>query len=244
MSDAQIGSGTASLPGLALDRARRMSDRVFAQLRPEAWLDRPIPERHRLLFYVGHLEAFDWNQLAPGSDRHKNALDQLFAFGIDPPPGELPQDRPEDWPALEQVMAYVRSTRRRVDELVAAQPDNALDIAIEHRLMHVETLTYLLHALPYEKRFVLPMATEPRRPTPEQRWIEIPAGNATLGRTRSQGFGWDNEFEATTIRVDRFAVNRYKVTNAQYLAFVDDGGEAPPFCFPAQWDPKLGIHVT
>ena len=49
--------------------------------------ERPIPERHRIVFYVGHLEAFDWNLL------HENVLglksfhpefDRLFAFGIDP----------------------------------------------------------------------------------------------------------------------------------------------------------------
>ena len=41
--------------------ARQETDAIFDGVRPEAMFDRPIPERHRVIFYVGHLEAFDWN---------------------------------------------------------------------------------------------------------------------------------------------------------------------------------------
>ena len=43
--------------------ARRRSDALFDIVRSDAMYDRPIPERHRIIFYVGHLEAFDWNLL-------------------------------------------------------------------------------------------------------------------------------------------------------------------------------------
>ena len=39
--------------------ARRRSDALFDIVRPESIYERPIPERHRIIFYVGHLEAFD-----------------------------------------------------------------------------------------------------------------------------------------------------------------------------------------
>jgi len=39
--------------------ARESSDALFALVRPSALYDRPIPERHRIIFYIGHLEAFD-----------------------------------------------------------------------------------------------------------------------------------------------------------------------------------------
>jgi len=41
--------------------ARARTDDVFRVVREEAVYDRPIPERHRIIFYVGHVEAFDWN---------------------------------------------------------------------------------------------------------------------------------------------------------------------------------------
>ena len=43
--------------------ARARTDELFRVVREEAMYDRPIPERHRIIFYVGHVEAFDWNLL-------------------------------------------------------------------------------------------------------------------------------------------------------------------------------------
>src|SRR6202453_2898819 len=83
-------------------KARRETDDLFQMVRPEALYDRPISERHRIVFYIGHLEAFDWNLLGrfgfdlPAIDP---TLDRLFAFGIDPVDGGLPTDSPEDWPS-------------------------------------------------------------------------------------------------------------------------------------------------
>jgi len=49
-----------------LINARARTDEVFRVVREEAMYDRPIPERHRIIFYVGHVEAFDWNLLGCG----------------------------------------------------------------------------------------------------------------------------------------------------------------------------------
>ena len=35
------------------------TDKLFTYLDPAAIYDRPISERHRMIFYLGHLEAFD-----------------------------------------------------------------------------------------------------------------------------------------------------------------------------------------
>ena len=57
------------------------------------------------------------------------------------------------------------------------------------------------------------------------RSIEIPAGVVTLGLERgSESFGWDNEYEAHTVNVPQFAIDQYKVTNRQYLEFINAGG--------------------
>ena len=49
-----------SRPSLQFDAARARTDALFELLDPVALYDRPVPERHRLIFYLGHLEAFDW----------------------------------------------------------------------------------------------------------------------------------------------------------------------------------------
>ncbi len=52
-----------------LIRARQTSDELFQILREEAFFERPIAERHRVIFYLGHMEAFDWNLLTGESAR-------------------------------------------------------------------------------------------------------------------------------------------------------------------------------
>ena len=74
-----------------LAKARARTDELFAIVRPEAFYDRPIPERHRVIFYLGHLETFDWNLLGRdvfGLDPFHQEFDRLFAFGIDPVSGK------------------------------------------------------------------------------------------------------------------------------------------------------------
>jgi gamma-glutamyl hercynylcysteine S-oxide synthase len=215
----------------AWDEARQQTDTLFDLVRPEFLYDRPIPERHRIAFYIGHLEAFDWNLIGralqiPAFDA---SLDRLFAFGIDPPPGQLPQDTVSDWPAIGIVRDYVQRVRRAIDGVLHNAPEEYLHVAIEHRLMHAETLAYILHQLPYEAKSAPPEELQPPDGgTRESRWIEIPAGAARLGRTPGEGFGWDNEFEAHTVEVPAFRIREHKVTNREYLDFVREGA-APPF---------------
>lgn len=211
-------------------RARSLTDALFRQVRPEAFFDRPIPERHRIIFYLGHLEAFDWNLVGRkglGFNAVSPDLDDLFAFGIDPPMGQLPQDRPNDWPSIEQTREYVRAARQRLDSTVDDAPCDALDMALEHRLMHAETFTYMLHNLPYDRRFTSPQKVLSQASSPPLEMKMVLGGTVTLGKKRSDGFGWDNEFEQHTASVPGFAMSKHKVTNGQYLEFVNAGGPAP-----------------
>jgi hypothetical protein len=123
---------------------------LFDLVRPDALYERPIPERHRIVFYLGHLEAFDRNLLGPALDlpAFHPSFDRLFSFGIDPESGDLPTDRPSDWPAEAEVREYNARVRGQVDAAIAQAPDDLMHVAIEHRLMHAETFAYMLHQLP------------------------------------------------------------------------------------------------
>src|ERR1019366_7846322 len=98
--------------------ARAETDAVFGIVRPEAMYDRPLAERHRIVFYVGHLEAFDWNLLSGpcGLASNQPEFDQLFAFGIDPVGGGLPADQPHDWPRLQIVNDYRDRIRQALEQ--------------------------------------------------------------------------------------------------------------------------------
>ncbi len=214
-----------------LDSARLLTDSIFKLLKPEALYSRPIPERHRLVFYLGHLEAFDWNLIARktmGVGSLSPQFDTLFEFGIDPPVGQAAADEPSDWPSIEEIQSYNQRVRARIDDLLDQAPDQIVHVALEHRLMHAETLAYLLHNLPYEQKTspVAPLIYSTVRMANPM--IGIAPGLATLGQKRGE-FGWDNEFAEHQVNVPGFSVSKFKITNGQYLDFVRDGASPPHF---------------
>jgi formylglycine-generating enzyme required for sulfatase activity len=218
--------------GRSLDQARRHTDELFRLVHPDALYERPLAERHRIIFYLGHLEAFDWNligryalDLRPFHDE----FDRLFAFGIDPPPGQLPSDQPSDWPKVAEVERYNRRVRDVLDSALENVPEQLLHVALEHRWMHAETFAYILHSLAYGKKAAPALPSSSPAPAPVPRMIDIPAGVARLGLGPHDGFGWDNEFQEHHVEVPAFSVSMYKVTNGEYLEFVRAGADAPFF---------------
>lgn len=237
--------------------ARVQTDALFDIVRPDCLYERPIPERHRIVFYIGHLEAFDWNlfrERVLNIEPFHPEFDRLFAFGIDPVGGGLPSDQPADWPSMTQVREYVARVRQTLDRELSmavvsgARPDVAqlLNVAIEHRLMHVETLTYMLHQLPLDQKLRPPRLVEPVAPPLLPRMIEIPAGPITLGLSRDESvFGWDNEFESHAVVVPEFAIDKYKVSNGQWLEFISAGGyENRALWKDADWDWKTEHNIS
>jgi gamma-glutamyl hercynylcysteine S-oxide synthase len=229
---------TQSELGHAIEEAREQTDALFRAVRPDSFYERPIAERHRIVFYLGHVEAFDWNLIGRYSlDRRPfhAEFDHLFAFGIDPPPGQLPSDQPSDWPSLAEVDRYNQRVRDEIDELIDEVPPQLLHVAVEHRLMHAETIAYILHQLDYQRK--VPPALPPEveaGPAPQPRMVEIPAGSAQLGLHTPEldhhaAFGWDNEFQALAVDAPAFSMAKHKVTNGEYLEFVRAGAAAPFF---------------
>ncbi|HTM38361.1 MAG TPA: SUMF1/EgtB/PvdO family nonheme iron enzyme [Terriglobales bacterium] len=242
-----------------LQEARERSDEVFRLVRGDALYDRPIPERHRIVFYIGHLEAFDWNLLSErviGEPSIHPEFDRLFAFGIDPVGGGLPVDQPSDWPQAGEVQAYVRQARsvldRRLDQILELglkphpELNRLLNVAIEHRLMHVETLAYMLHQLAHEKKISQGAAPRLVVPRVASGMAEIREGATTLGLPRASGeFGWDNEFEALRVTVPAFEIDQCMVSNAQWLDFIHAGGyEEREFWSAADWEWKSSGRIS
>jgi len=96
-------------------------------IRPDSLYDRPIGERHRIIFYLGHLEAFDWNLIARYAldvpPFHAD-FDKLFAFGIDPPPGQLPTTLRPRGPASPSSSATISVRARLSTSFCRRSPSN------------------------------------------------------------------------------------------------------------------------
>lgn len=223
---------------------RERSRELFDAIAPDAYYARPISLRHPFVFYEGHFPAFSFlvlHERGLGKARLDPALEELFERGIDPRDAAAAQAAArDDWPDRAAVRRFADACDAAVlDDLAHATLDDpqrpllvgaeAVYTILEHEEMHHETLTYLIHQLP---------VTHKRGPSPDERdempaapheAVDIPAGCATLGRPRGEGFGWDNEFEEIQLDVAAFTIDRYNVTNGHYLAFVRDGGPVPPF---------------
>ncbi|MBX9604453.1 MAG: SUMF1/EgtB/PvdO family nonheme iron enzyme [Bryobacteraceae bacterium] len=240
----------------SLAKARLACDETFRLVDPQFLYERPIAERHRIVFYVGHVDSFDWNLLQSRfslSDINPS-LDKLFAFGIDPVDGQLPSDTARDWPSLEDIAHYTQRLRGELDRALVTAGDGAeldalLHVAIEHRWMHVETLSYMLHQLPIDRKIAPVLRRQDTaygRPGHETTsMIGVPRGPATLGAARDGSFGWDNEFDAHTVDVREFFVDKCKVTNVQFAEFVRQGGYNDRALWtPEGWDWKERHGLT
>jgi iron(II)-dependent oxidoreductase len=217
-----------------LHSARLESDRLFSILKHEALYERPIAERHRVIFYIGHLDGFDSIQIcreALGIRSPEPELDALFQAGIDPDSANLPTDKPSDWPTIERVKAYVDQCRRSVDKNLERAPEDVICIAIEHRQMHLETLAYMFHNFAHEMKNVperrkLDAGSQPET---QNEWRDVAEGEVILGKEHDGSFGWDNEYNEVRSSIPAFRMQRFSITNGEYLRFVKDGAQMPHF---------------
>jgi iron(II)-dependent oxidoreductase len=225
-------------------RNRERSARLFALVDERAYYDRPIPLRHPFVFYDGHLPAFSFlivNERALREAPIDPVMEKLFERGIDP--GSLDDAQRHarsDWPARAEIDAFTRACDERVEAALLHAPlidpavprlvrGQAAYTALEHEQMHHETLAYIIHQLSYDRKGRIAQEHHDG-PLPASELREVPAGTAILGVDPDTiAFGWDNEFGPYEARVERFAMQRYPVTNGEWLAFVDQGGPVPHF---------------
>jgi formylglycine-generating enzyme required for sulfatase activity len=223
---------------------RRITRELFTIPTAEAYYDRPIRLRNPIVFYEGHIPAFAVNTLIKLALKHDGIdadFETLFARGIDPENEDAAKTPTDFWPSRDDVLAYGREADDLIfhalcdgpiDDGAAPQRRNAeaAFTVIEHEQMHQETLLYLLHELPYEKKnLIAPLrrsgATLPRDVVKDM--VRIPAGAATLGGSTGD-FGWDNEFPRMRVDVGEFSIDRHDVTNGDYLEFVEATDANPP----------------
>jgi formylglycine-generating enzyme required for sulfatase activity len=228
---------------------RERTRMLFAIPIAQAYYDRPIALRLPIVFYDGHLPAFSFNTLvkrALGKPSIDAALEDLFERGIDPASTDekTKYDAVSQWPSRETVAEFARACDIAVlsafehDELVrddvpALVRGEAAFTILEHEEMHHETFLYLLHQLAIDRKRMpsfYETAEHVDRDPAASGIAHVTAGQVTIGaRRRNVAFGWDNEFEEQAAAVDAFDVDVNNVTNAEWLAYVREGGPVPPF---------------
>ncbi|HVT02794.1 MAG TPA: SUMF1/EgtB/PvdO family nonheme iron enzyme [Thermoanaerobaculia bacterium] len=224
------------------EKNRNRSRELFAMIEPSVYYDRPIPVRNPIVFYEGHLSAFNVNTLIKLALSRKgidDRLEELFAAGIDPET-EAAAGTNSPWPNRDEVTQYcfaadsmVRHTLESIPLSDTSSPffrnSEVLLAILEHEPMHHETLLYMFHRLSHEKkswtRGLLPKASRLSNGNAavKSQSISIPAGKATIGVDDDE-FGWDNERHQHVDDVPAFSIDSLPVTNGQFLEFIDAGG--------------------
>jgi len=224
-------------------QGRARSREIFAIPKAECYYDRPIKLRNPIVFYEGHLPAFAVNTLIKLALKQKPVdpdYEVLFERGIDPGSEDSAKPTSDYWPRRDEVQAYGAEAERRIERALCADDierddvpqlvDGQAAIAIlEHEQMHQETLLYMLHEMPYEKKVARRPLHPSRVPGPGSRdlgSVKIPAGVATLGA--GDHFAWDNELPSHQIEVPAFEIDRHNVSNGQYLDYMKATGANPP----------------
>ncbi len=225
---------------------RQRSDEFFGIADEASYYTAPIYLRHPLVFYDGHVDAFNWNVLFRKILKRPSfnpQFDALFARGIDPSSSDHAQRlKIEHWPSRDKVKAYKEEINRQfydylsqVDFSKAEHPllknGTIFFLLLEHELTHQETLLYMIHQLPHtnKNRLYSPEKIKTSIPVTSPQFIPsmktIPAGKTYLGAEAGEfDFGWDNEFEGQWHELEAFEIDTYPVTNGEFLNFMEAGG--------------------
>ncbi len=175
-------------------------------------------------------------------------------------------------PALAQVLAYRARVDERIGQCLRAgslddQAQRLLLLGLQHEQQHQELLlTDIKHALwsnplqpAYRDDLPAPRAAPAGGPA---LWIERPERLVEIGAPAwpaHAAFAYDNESPRHRVLVPAHALADRPLSNAEYRAFIDDGGYRDPllwmsdgwaqlqagqWCRPLYWDPALEREYT
>lgn len=205
-------------------RARTLA--LIEDLSDEKLLGPRLPIVNPPLWEVGHVAWFQEKWVLRGIARRPPILPEADAlYDSIAIPHDLRWDLP--LPSRAATRALLDATRdavlERLERGASDEERYFIRLATFHEDMHAEALTYTRQTLGYPApSFVLdgmPQGAEPLTGD-----VVIPGGEFLLGATPDEPFVFDNEKWAHPVKLESFAIARAAVTQAEFAAFVDEGG--------------------
>jgi ergothioneine biosynthesis protein EgtB len=242
-SDAvSTGEAVHETPAEAFRRVRGLTERLSAPLSPEDCVLQSMTEASPVKWQLAHttwfFETFVLEAAEPGYVPADPAYRVLFNSYYNSVGEQHPRSR--RGMLSRPSLAAVRDYRNRIDERMLAliesgridelELGSVVELGIHHEQQHQELiLTDVKHALsqsPLRGRYhSLPETPESR--TRSGGWIDGPSGLVEIGRA-GRGFAFDNEGPRHAVHLGPFELAARPVTNAEYLAFMEDGGYEQP----------------
>jgi ergothioneine biosynthesis protein EgtB len=150
-------------------------------------------------------------------------------------------------PTVEEVYRYRAYVDQHMTAFLGGLDGEELDtwspvveLGLHHEQQHQELiltdLKYNFACNPLRPAYVAPDTPRPAQAVSALRWVSFPEGVYRIGHN-GQGFAFDNESPRHRSFVEPFQLASRLITNAEYLAFMADGGyERPELWLSMGWD--------
>ena len=197
-----------------IDDARARTLALVADLSDQQLLGPRVATVNPLLWEIGHVAWFQqkWALGERGRDDLYDSSAVRHALRWDLP-----------LPSRAETLAFLDETRRRARAIDGREYFQRLAIHHEDMLDEAFAIARQTHGWPAPPF----LADEPPAGGPLPGDVELAGGRFRLGAEESERFVFDNEKWAHEVELRPFAIARAPVTQAEYAAFVDDGGPLP-----------------
>ena len=220
---------------------RGVTERLAEPLSPEDQTVQSMPDVSPTKWHRAHtswfFETFVLEPFAPGYEAFDPSFGYLFNSYYE---GVGPRHaRPERGLVTRPGAAEVGAYREHVDAAMVDFLDCGLpaelapfvELGLHHEQQHQELLVmdikHVLSCNPLRPAYgTLPWATA--RPRPDPSWHHHAGGVVEVGAAPEHGFAFDNETPRHDVLLRPFEIAGGLVTNADFLAFIDDGGYERP----------------
>jgi ergothioneine biosynthesis protein EgtB len=221
---------------------------LAAPLSPEDCAAQSMPDASPVKWHLAHttwfFETFILERFEPGFEPFHPAFRMLFNSYYNGVGEQFMRARRGllTRPSLDEVIAYRNDVDRRVLRLLESRFDavaELLELGLQHEQQHQELIVtdakHLLSLNPLLPSYGLALDS----PTPASGALafeNFPAGLVEIGHD-GPGFCFDNETPRHRQFLEAFAISKRLVTNAEYCAFIEDGGyEKPEHWLSEGWD--------
>lgn len=181
------------------------------------------PDFSPIGWHLGHLAYVEANWLVVHCGGEALPAPELeYTFDVD----GLPKPERVAVPPKDEVLSYAAAVRERMmdclERVDLAAQERLWRFVLQHECQHGETVTFVKYLN------AIGNTAESRRTgaAPDVEWRAVPGGPAVIGSDAADAM--DNEGPAHERFVEDFEISRFPVTQAQYRAFIDDGGYADP----------------
>ena len=131
-------------------------------------------------------------------------------------------------PTLDQIFQYFNTINQKVENFVKSKKledkeMRLLTMGIHHECQHQELLVYDLQHLLAEKYRPVKKKNIPKQNQHEKELIKIKGGLYKMGYN-GENYCYDIELPEHLVYLNDYKIDKFPVTNEQYLKFIDDGG--------------------